>query len=662
MTMKPLKLRRRFEQTLSEGQGMQLLWLIIAILIVFFVFWGIATFFFRDHSLGWQDVLSLFLDPGNFEGKGNHDAFRLIATIFGVFLFSALLISVVSNIFENIADSFKNGHTRHTHKGHVLILGGSNQLISILVALLEEDAPYKSSDIVVLTCQPINDLREKLFTLPYLDKHELRKRLSLYYGSRDNENDLKCKNLARNASVIYIIGEDNEPDHDSISIKCYEELNLICSTSIRFYLVFSDSSSRHVYNYEHFNVNDPRFSRIDAIDWNEYISSQVIVENPRYNYPKIDYREIIKDGDSFKEIPGIRSTDNNYVHLVIAGFSDMAKTMACTAAHICHFPNFENGKRRTIITFVDSGMKDKMDCFVNSMPSLFNLSHYKYKSFDAQGKEVVISHKPDVKFGDFLDIEWEFVDTELYSPNATRLLETLIQDKNRSLSIIIAKESQSSNASLAIHLPRFIYDNGYPVFVYQQESSKVLSLAKKTHQFGNLNIFGMATEIQDDPLFIFRSKKAKRVNFIYNQEFAQIPYKDEEEAWDHIIQAHKFSSIYCANAMTVRARSFGLGEGRTVADLSDEERISIYEVEHRRWVLSELILGYIPMEKAYLDKWKERRLSPDEDVQKAAKQEFKSQKTDHFIHYDITPYDALLPSEKEKDKVIIDKMEYILGE
>ena len=104
------KLKRRFDETLSEGRGMQLLWLVVITGFSFTIFWTIISIVFKDGSISWQDLIALFLDPGAFGGAGVHDIFRLIAALCGVFLFSALLISVVSNIFENISSSFKNGY------------------------------------------------------------------------------------------------------------------------------------------------------------------------------------------------------------------------------------------------------------------------------------------------------------------------------------------------------------------------------------------------------------------------------------------------------------------------------------------------------------------------------------------------------------------------
>ena len=147
---------------------------------------------------------------------------------------------------------------------------------------------------------------------------------------------------------------------------------------------------------------------------------------------------------------------------------------------------------------------------------------------------------------------------------------------------------------------------------------------------------------------------------MYNQAYGDPKYPDEVTAWYTIPEAHKFSSIYSANAMYIRERSFGLGATKDVSTLNEEQQTTIYEVEHRRWIMAELLLGYTPFKKDEVAEWKARRMSEDDATKKAAKQEYRDSKGKRFIHYDITPYDHLIPDEKDKDKIIIDKMGYVL--
>lgn len=668
--MKSFSLKRKFEETLSEGRGMQLFWLLILTAIVVLLFWGIGALVFRD--MNWQDILSLFLDPGCFQGDNDHhDLFRLLATFAGMFLFSALLISVVSNMFENIADSFKNGLSRYRHKDHILILGGGRQLISMISALVDDNSEWKNDEIVVMTTQSIDELRTRILTLPFLDgqkEKNLRSRITFYFGERDNENNLTKNGLAQKAKLIFIIGEDQEPDHDSVNIRCCKKLQSICrgtGRTIPCYLIFQDSSTFDVYKY----ISDAQTSegtdlRVDVINANEHLAEQVLVADhdgvDEVHYPKIDYRRIPLPAGGFKMAEGIREEDRCFVHFVIIGSTDMAQAMALTAAHICHFPNFKDGQNRTVISFVDTGMKEKMNEFVGSHANLFKLSHYRYITFDENEQSHVTEHVPDMAYGDFLDVEWEFIDGGIHSPGVRSLLDQWAGESDRSLSLALCLEREEDDTNAALHLPHSIYESGCPIFIHQQDYGDVLSQAKITNQFGNIFTFGTITAIQDDPLFQSRAKKGQLVNFIYNQAFGDIKYPDEVSAWYTIPEAHKFSSIYCANALHIRERSFGLGNNSDLSSLTDEQRYSLFDTEHRRWMMSSLLLGYSPVNKAGRDAWKTRRLSADNDKVKAAKDEFKALKSDQFIHMDITPYDDLIPSEKDKDEIILSRIRDLL--
>lgn len=652
-----LRFKRKFEETLSEGRGMQLLWLLIIILVVVLLFWGIVAFVLKDSSMGWQELLALFLDPGSFGGAGSHDAFRLIATLLGMFLFSALLISVVGNIFENISVAFKDGRSRYKHEGHVLILGGGHHLFSMLNALLE-DSFYGDADIVVLTTSNVEELRSRIFALPFLTREKekaLRRRLTLYFGERDNVLQLERKRLARKAKAIYIIGEDNEIDHDSVSIRSYEKLSGICMDAegiIRGFMILQDPASMDVFKYVAKTGEENKSKlKLDIIDADEYVAERVLVEDHDgidvVPYPKLD-------GE------GIKESDDCHVHLVVAGTTGMARAMALTTAHICHFPNYEKGRRRTVITIIDTDMRAKMNRFIASLPSLFLLSHYKYIAFDEAGKAIEEKHVPDVSYGDFLDVEWQFIDAELQTPGVRSLLAAWAKDETQKLSLAICLDRQEDCTMAALHLPKDVYGSGCSIFVHQQDYGDILGKAQGTNQFGNLYTFGMASDYKnDDPLFICRAKRGQRVNFVYDQAYGG-GHKDEESAWFDCKEADKYSSIYCANAMTVRARSFGLNESYDPLTLSEEQRSSIFEVEHRRWVMSELILGFAPFTLAERKQWKEGMVSSDKEAKEEAKAYFKKMKKNHFCHMDIMPYDDLLPNEKDKDAVIIDEMKYIL--
>ena len=123
-----MNIKRKIDTLLAKSNGMQLVWLLgvsaICLIIAFFI----AYIVFDDGKLVWQNVVAVFLDPGCFGGPGDHDIFRLIIALLSVFLFSALLVSVFTNLFDNIRDAAQSGERRYKLSGHVLILGAGKRL------------------------------------------------------------------------------------------------------------------------------------------------------------------------------------------------------------------------------------------------------------------------------------------------------------------------------------------------------------------------------------------------------------------------------------------------------------------------------------------------------------------------------------------------------
>ena len=91
-------IRRRMDRILAQGEGKQLAWLVGIVLVLY----GIFCLVGRIWGLDWTDILTLYLDPGNFpiDHQAN-DFFSLIVTLSGILILSALMISVFSNVFSN---------------------------------------------------------------------------------------------------------------------------------------------------------------------------------------------------------------------------------------------------------------------------------------------------------------------------------------------------------------------------------------------------------------------------------------------------------------------------------------------------------------------------------------------------------------------------------
>lgn len=131
----------------------------------------------------------------------------------------------------------------------------------------------------------------------------------------------------------------------------------------------------------------------------------------------------------------------------------------------------------------------------------------------------------------------------------------------------------------ALHLPRTA--NGMPsISVYLEDSEGLLDRANATAMYGHLVGYGPAVK-SDDSLFMNRSTRGQRVSYIYEQKYDDRKLS-QDAAWYRIPEMSKFSSIYCANAMVLREKIY---------DLTAFDKSAAYESEHRRRMMSVLIMG-----------------------------------------------------------------------
>ncbi len=603
-------LKRRFDKLLSAGKGRQLLWLAALICASFFILLVISRCAFTDDILEWQDVMALYLDPGCFSGPGKHDYFRLIVVAFGVFLFSALLISVFTNIFDNISEAARKGERRYRLRGHTIFLGNSDRLAEMIRRFLC-DNPKETA--VIMTTSDVEKLREAICS--EIENRKDIDRVVFYHGERDNEASLRSACIEY-TKAIYILGEKNEAGHDSTNLRCCDLVKAIVNKTdkedqmVPCFLTIEDEETVNVLLYDTAtHAPDDRVS-VEVIDVNEYEAEQLLVST--------DF------------LPVIRKEENVLSHIVITGTSPMACAFARVAAHLSHYPNFRTFGNRTRITFIGQHMRRFMDNMAAIHPWLFTMSHRRYVAPDG----TTTAYIPDIIYGDFLDIEWEFVDTYISSGLSRNLIRGWAEDSRQRLSIAVCDHDQHDRIRNILYLSEEWRDENICVWI--KGNHEIISKAMQSGMYGNIKCFGGDLLPTADPLFIRRSRQGMRVNYIYAKAYNTNPGTPIEE-WTKLSFAHKYSSILCANAISLRGRCYD--ESSTESDR--------YEAEHRRWSLSVLLMGYKPYPEEMNDKAR-------------AEGTFKKLKS-QFIHLDLMPYDKLPESEKAKDKLLIDNSEYIIS-
>lgn len=333
------------------------------------------------------------------------------------------------------------------------------------------------------------------------------------------------------------------------------------------------------------------------------------------------------------------------VHLILFGITDMSMEIARHAALTCHYPNYiRDHSLRTRITFVDSEADILKNRFINENQSLFNNSFYRVIDLSArEGKNVTDIHYPAYhqRREEFVDIEWEFVKGSPDSPVLREKMKAWARSRKQVLSLAICGNDDNENISTAMQLPEELYDNDIPVMVKVHDDTMLRGM--RSRKQASMVAFGMDRCDYDitQPL----RQIAKMINYVYNEMWPiNIDMKKAEELWKGLSNAKKWSNIY--HAMTLSAKMRALGhtdeDWDTFYCISANEMDILAEVEHNRWNVEELLLGFRPVTD-------EEQKILEKDISR--KREFR----DRFIHYDLRAYDDLRPDANCTDVRIYDR-------
>lgn len=559
------RLKRKVDKLLTRDNGSQLAWLLAATLLVILVAIAIVKLVFNDDSMVWQDVIGAFIDSGYSLEAGPHYVFRLVLAILSTFLFSALLISVFTNLFDNVREAVANGERRYKLSHHVVVFGSGRHALAIA-----EQLAAQGKKVVVATAQMLDVTQDIYF----------------FHGEQDDEAHVRST-CPDKADCIYIVGDDPADDALNLTtLSLLKQLTADASHPIHCFITLHERTSTEVYQrLKRGTAAEYPMLQVDMVDEYEYEAEQLLVNTP--------FLPILVDGDDRR------------AHFIVLGSGQMAVAMAHELAHICHYPSYARKGLRTVITLIGEGMTHCLHSQMAARPSLFALSHYRLTT--AEGTTV---HLPEGE--DFLDVEWHFVDAGDQSPIARQVMADSVAGDDAEVRVIVCHEDIGAGTESLLHLPDCVRAKA-SIALYATRDAVLARQAISTGLYGDVTLFGSA-DSHYDLLYNERLLGGQWVNGFYSGVSDQAA---AEAAWRTISEADKCSSIYCACALPLRVACFGK-DGATRA---------VYEAEHRRWVMSELLMGWKPGEKT--DK-------------------------SRYVHADIVPFDKLPVAEQEKDKRIID--------
>lgn len=292
---------------------------------------------------------------------------------------------------------------------------------------------------------------------------------------------------------------------------------------------------------------------------------------------------------------------NKTVHLVVAGFGNLGESLALHAALTAHYPNYvRNQSLRTRITIIDNDLTTKRDAFVQRYVNLF--AHSYYRTIDLKCREVTLFHEPlyNSSRKNFVDVEWEFVDGEFFDPVLQNKLKLWSDSPEQLLTIALCDADHEKNFSRAFALPKTVYQNGIPVLINVKQSG----LLEKVHEIQDYyNLFPIGMDDCGYNVRLPLLQLAKRLNYFYVCSFGQkgtptdMPLEEIEKEWHKVDKySQRYSNIN--NVITIATKMRSLGHKEKDWDaffaLTQEEIEVLSAVEHNRWNVERLIMGFRP--------------------------------------------------------------------
>ena len=514
--------------------------------------------------------------------------FVALVNLFGILMFNGVFVTLLINgIFGRQADYTRGVLRYHAlKKRHFKAIIGGHAMVPKLVSDLMS-APDAPQYLLIQTRRDPEELRAKIISAMtaqvkkrFPTGRKLMDRVIIYAGDRTARHELEDLYLT-SARAVYIIGEDTDLDgrnHDALNMECWEIVSSLGTASagqekIPCQIMFEYQATFNAFQFTDVAVGPD--SLFDFMPFSIYSSwaQKVLVQAPGrdYGYKPLDTLEVHSSrGDNASHI-GEDSLQR--VHLIVVGMSKMGMALAIEAAHMCHYPNFNNpkaGRPRTLITFIDRNARREMRYLTGRYKALFHLARWRFvrapqEEFEPRGSQswriynssaqitaamnagereraaqlypwfnpledpsLQSEYDADYLGHDFVDIDFEFIEGDLATPSIQRYISEACADRAESHSrgasittLALCLPLANEALSAALYLPENVYKDALQILVQQDRSGALVDAIRsdvkaKRNRYGSLRPFGMLNEC--DYLGLDTLRLAKMVHSIYTYE------------------------------------------------------------------------------------------------------------------------------------------------
>ena len=664
------------DRMLAQGKCLSFFFLMLFVFIVpltlsgaFYLFNIRGEDFISERALDEPNLVWTLIyhciDPGNqhMAADGWFRACSCLLAIFGSVFFNGLLISLFVGWYDRLVSRWENGLTRYNRvlkRGNFVVIVGDNEMVPSIIAQLFERR-RGLEHVVVQTNRDVPGLRKRLVSFL---KSEDEKRVIIYSGEMTSKDDIRDLHTEY-AREVFILGnsiEDGESaiNHDALCLDCVRIMALLLketgrpSGKLLCRVMFEYQTTFSIFQFA--DISDNVRDIIDFRPFNYYeMWAQRLFVNRKLHFVKEDLNEYLPlEGEK-----PITFDSKDTVHLVVVGMSNMGVALAVEAAHLAHYPNFNADSRlKTRITFIDNDCITQMGYFKGRFKELFSLSRFRKvvvkeddntlyaDSKDYSSWENTDFFEKNSYLGDdFIDIEWEFIQGGIETPQVHAYLRDAANDCSTRFTLALCIPDDNKAVASALYLPDEVYQKAVQVLVYQRHNASVInsiSLDNKVNlYYKQLKAFGMLTDAYDD----YMQMTAHEISSIFDNHYYEMYQRVNAE--NNIREtsrkntrgksraAKMWSCMYNANSVWGKMRSVHYYKNNTIS----EQNIAILaKTEHTRWSMEQLLMRFRILtedeQKSVLDG------SLDKDMLKG----------DCMAHLDICSYERLA----EVDPVVVE--------
>lgn len=613
--------------------------------------------------------------------------------VVGVIIFTGMIISVMTNMIERRVEDHKEGLIHYLKAGHYIIMGYDDMIPSFIHHIFSKDKDAYVLVLTSAKVTYVKEKLRKSFSEAQMKQvivnygHRtsadfykdicLEKAEQVYIVGYRTKTAHDAINVECVDSICNYLSQPNVKDRPKKITCVFKDLD-----------TYASFKTSEIFNkVEELGIEFIPFNFFAG--WAKQVFVKRFYHDMENPDVKHQYPAVYGKGYSAEDENALTGNDPKFVHLVFVGTTNFAVAFAMEAAHVLHFPNFNhNTQLKTKITFIDINADKEKDEFITRNRHFFEVQSYTYIDLS---EDVHKKNAPDTsptyfnekngyergKDFDFLDVEFEFIKGDVFSRRVQEEIGNWAKEHNKTqyLSIFLALADQRQNFVMGMNMPDEIYNNAIPIFIRQDRSDNFVTNLRKADtkeedkklkyytvngsslkekkcdaRYAHIYPFGMNEAGYNEDNHSL--KRAKLINYLYETakyetyKFQGILaldamsedtiWQEANKYWKDLSVALKWSNLY--SSYTIRTKLAVLralrhlkldDKCRDTTTLTDDEVEELAKIEHNRWNVEKLLMGY---RKPHMNEDKYRHPNYADKLGNNKKL---------FIHHDIRPFSEL---------------------